>query len=129
MPIYLGTPPTENEQAQTVPRVISTSYTSKEFREFSNFQRCKLQVAVTAISGSGASLTVDLQVQNQFTLTWASVTPAIGAAFAGITTVSDVSTTFELYDDCYRVVYTVAGSSPSITFTCHATLNCEEPVF
>lgn len=133
-PLSMMTAPSENEQSSAssaVPRIISATYTSKEFRELASFQRAKLDLSVTAISGTSASLSVDLQVQNQYTLGWASMTAPVSlvSGFTNVTTASSVSQVFELYDECYRVVYTVAGTSPSITFTCSATLNCEEPVF
>jgi hypothetical protein len=125
--VSLTTLPTENEQTGTTPKTVTATFTSRMYPELSNFQTARIYVEVTAISGSGASLAVDIQEQNPMTGNWVSMGTPPG--FTAITTVSlPAPTTLTLGGLNYRVVYTIAGTTPSVTFTCCAVPNSEEAI-
>jgi hypothetical protein len=126
--VYLSVPPTENLQAQTVPRVVTATYTSKEFRELASFQRAKFYVNVSAISGVGAQVQVDVQAQDPVSLNWVSLSILGASPGTVINATGETTAVAELYDTNYRVVYTVAGTTPSISMTCVAVVNTEEPI-
>jgi len=123
--VSLITLPTENEQSGTTPKTVAASFTSREYPELANFNRAKFFLNVSAISGSGASLTITIEEEDPFaTGIWNTV-----VTFSAITTVSSgTPQAVELYGLNYRLQAVVAGTTPSITFTCGAVTNSEEPL-
>ena len=119
----------ENDQAQTVPRVVAAGTTVfREYREFASAQRCVFILEITAIAGTSPTLDLTLQAQNPMTGNWFNV--LAGNLFPQQTTANTPTpVTMELYYKAYRVQAVVGGTaSPTFTMTLCALLNTEEAV-
>lgn len=75
------------------------------------FQTLRLTLDVTAASGTTPSLTVTLQTSSDGA-TWVAV-----AAFAAATTVGTQRKAFSGLDRYARCVWTISGTTPSLTFS------------
>lgn len=108
----------ENEQTGVSPKVVTSTGTtlSREFPEFWRFSKAAFILDVATISGSGASLTVIIQGFNPVSGKWHDVVtfPAQTAASAAS---GLAPMTADLDFQLYRAKWTVAGTSPSITFS------------
>lgn len=72
----------------------------------------RLSLAITAISGSGATLQVQLETRKNSSDSWRTVD-----AFAAQTATGTTRKTFSGLDRFVRPVCSIAGSSPSVTFS------------
>ena len=125
--ISLTTLITANEQSNATPITVTTSGTSREYREFGSFNRAIFYLDVTAASGTTPSLTVAIQVQDPVSLKWSQVFAfAAQTAATGGTPITPI--TQELYGLNYRASWTVSGTTPSFTFSCGAVAGSEEPL-
>jgi len=116
-----------NEQTGVAPITVTTTGTSREYRELGGFQRAVLFLDVSAASGTNPSLTVGLQVQDPVSQKWSQAALfAAQAAATGSTPISPVA--IELYGLNYRANWTVSGASPSFTFSFCAVAGTEEPI-
>jgi hypothetical protein len=71
-------------------------------------------LAVTAISGVSASLTLTVEWSHDGGTTWMAAESA--DAFTAATTVVAVAKVFDVKAPHVRAVYTISGTAPSITF-------------
>jgi len=116
-----------NEQANASSLTVTTTGTSREYRELGNYQRAILFLDVSAASGTTPSLTVALQVQDPVSQKWSSVaTFTAQSAATGGTPIPPV--VVELYGLNYRTSWTVSGGTPSFTFSFGAVAGSEEPL-
>lgn len=74
----------------------------------------RLTSTVTAIAGAGASLTVTVETSEDGAA-WTGV-PAVGTAMPAQTAVGSARRVYVGLDRYVRVVYTIAGTTPSVTF-------------
>lgn len=129
--VSLTTYPTENEQAGSTPKTISSAGTtfSREYRELGSFNRGKVYFDVSAISGTGASFTATLQEQDPLSQKWVDVS---NATFTASAASGDPTThtpqAIELYGLNYRTKFVLSGTTPSVTFTMCCVAGCEVPV-
>lgn len=130
--VPMWTLPSDNEQQVGAGRALSGAGTSwsREYPELGAFSKAIFLLDVSAISGSGASLTVTVQGFNEASGKWHDV-----VAFAPQTAVSAASpvpTSAGLQQSAsldftrYRAQWVVAGTSPSVTFTLVAIAHTEE---
>lgn len=81
---------------------------------FQPIDSVSLLVDVTAVSGTGPTLDLSVEWSHDGT-TWAPAEPADD--FTQITAVGSVVKNFSLKMPIYRVVWTIAGTTPSFTFS------------
>lgn len=125
--VSLTTLPSANEQTGVAPLTVTTSGTSREYRELGSFNRALLFLDVSAASGTTPSLTVALQVQDPVSLKWAQAAVFTAqTATTGATPIAPVA--LELYGLNYRASWAVSGTTPSFTFTFCAVVGAEEPI-
>ena len=86
--------------------------------DYGNSTQLNLLINVTAASGTGPTL--DLKVQWSADGTnWADAEPATDT-FTQITTAKVVAKQFTVKAPNFRILWTIAGTSPSFTFTADA---------
>lgn len=87
---------------------------SRELREFASFSKAIFILNVTAVSGSGASMTVTIQEYDPQSGTWADLP---GTQFTAVTATGRQRIAFSQFGTNLRANYVRTGSSPSFTFT------------
>lgn len=95
---------------------------SREFPEVATFSSIIVDVNITAISGSGATLTVGVEEYDEVSGTWNDL-PA--GQMTAMTTVSHQRIQFSKFGVSLRWRFVAAGTSPSIAFTVGAVLSNE----
>jgi len=114
--VPLTTLPTQNEQNGVVPITVTSSGSSRVYGEFVGFSHAIILVDVTAVSGSSPTLDLKLEGYNELADKWHTAATIPQITTTGLLEPVDV----ELKFIEYRLTWTVGGSSPSFTFTCHA---------
>lgn len=111
--------------SQVTSNHLTASGTSQELYEFATADTARFYLDISAISGSGATVTFDLYERDPATGLFVKVSPTgdplFGVAFtatrAGLVTALD-----PVYGECYQVGWTVAGTGPSVTCSLLAQL-------
>lgn len=107
----------EEDEVTLVASGTRTASETSDVYEIGDKGTLRLSLAVSAISGTGASLHVQVETREAYgSGTW-RVVDAFGPVFASGTTARSMSG----LDRFVRVVSTLAGSSPSVTFSLTGT--------
>lgn len=119
---------TENEQTGVSPKTVTVAGTtvSREFSEFSRLLRGAFLLDISAISGTTPTLDVVVKGFNPVSGKWHPVVTF--PQQSAVSTVPVAPVIVDLHFLLYRAEWTVAGTTPSITFSLCAMANSEEAI-
>lgn len=110
-----------NWQGEVVPSASRVASGNSGLLESFGAETLDLAVDVTAASGTTPTLDLTLEYSTDGGLTWFAPDPV--EAFAQIIAATSVIQRFEPKAKYYRVVWAIAGTTPSFTFAVDAFLN------
>lgn len=102
----------------------TTSDNSGVIGLFDRGEVVSLLIDVTAASGTGPTLDLEVEWSQDGGTTFAKADPP--DSFAQITAVKKVTEQFQAKGDMYRVVWTIGGTGPSFTFSIREFVTDEE---
>lgn len=125
MLVPMTTLPTANEQTAMSPITVTATGVSREYPELGSFSRGLFLFCVTAASGTTPTLDVVIQGYDTLAAIWRTVVTFAQQTAAVAAGVTPQTTTLDY--ESYRAQWTVAGTSPSFTFTLGCVAHSEEP--